>query len=861
MTMREGLRELQEHGRHPRWARRWGSTQVRDVARRAGITHAHPRLPLDLHRRRGRLPARPHRRLRPLRQRRDARGAALRPPHRGPRGAAALGARAPRRSPALQPAVSWILTDMLRDVVDHGTGYNVRNPDVGNLPYDIPAAGKTGTTNDATDVWFVGYTPDLLAGVWLGFDQPQTITSRRHRRRLRGPGLGTRCAKVLRDPPGPAALGAPPRRGHAPHQPRGRGQAVAEDCPYVVGSHTDYFVGGRGPRARVRAAAAPGPTRSPGLPGRPVFPGQPRVPAAGGLHRHRAAAPRCGRGTRPRDPWTAVIRCKRRPPGPRWPRWPSWRRGRLRLGLVRALLGWAAAPRSTTWRSTRRRARSSSTWTASRSARWPPSTAASSPLDSLPDYLPQAFLAVEDRRFYDHGGHRLPPRSSGALVGNVRAGGVAEGGSTITQQLARNLFPEWLPYQERSVRRKLMEARVARQIERTFSKRQDPRALPQPHLPGRGRLRGGGGGADLLRQARRRARPSPRPRRSAGCPRRPRSSTPRRTAKGARERRDLVLAADGARPATSPPREAQEAAGGRRSGSPSSGRGRAARAAPTSSSRCGRRWRSMVGSRFYTAGLKIHTTLDPDAQEAAEEELARQLDAIEAGRYGTFRHDTYPEAKGLGRDRADAVPPGRGGADGRRDRRGPRPGGRPRLRRLEVRPRHAGAAPAGLGLQALRLPRRPGALRLAGAHGGGRPDPHGARRRAGLGAEELQRPLRGPDDAARGARRDSKNTVTVRRRAGRRDARGHRAPRTGLGIGTEHPRRALRRAGRGRGAADGAGARLRRARQRRHARGAAPHPPRRGPPRTGRLGGAARAGAASSTPPSPSCSPPCCRTS
>src|SRR5690606_16682650 len=50
------------------------------------------------------------------------------------------------------------------------------------------------------------------------------------------------------------------------------------------------------------------------------------------------------------------------------------------------------------------------------------------------------------------------------------AGGVQEGGSTITQQLARNLFPEWLPYTERNLRRKILEARVARQIERQFTK-------------------------------------------------------------------------------------------------------------------------------------------------------------------------------------------------------------------------------------------------------------------------------------------------------------------------------------------------------------------------------------------------------
>ena len=42
-----------------------------------------------------------------------------------------------------------------------------------SLPAQIPAAGKTGTTNDNTDVWFIGCTPHLVAGVWLGFDQPQ----------------------------------------------------------------------------------------------------------------------------------------------------------------------------------------------------------------------------------------------------------------------------------------------------------------------------------------------------------------------------------------------------------------------------------------------------------------------------------------------------------------------------------------------------------------------------------------------------------------------------------------------------------------------------------------------------------------
>src|SRR3954469_8426077 len=91
------------------------------------------------------------------------------------------------------------------------------------------------------------------------------------------------------------------------------------------------------------------------------------------------------------------------------------------------------------------------------------------PVDSLPPYLSRAFLAVEDKRFYEHGGVDWK-RFMGALFKNVKSGGVEEGGSTITMQLARNLFPRALPYRERSLRRKLMEIRVARQIERRFGK-------------------------------------------------------------------------------------------------------------------------------------------------------------------------------------------------------------------------------------------------------------------------------------------------------------------------------------------------------------------------------------------------------
>jgi penicillin-binding protein 1A len=81
----------------------------------------------------------------------------------------------PQRNVVADSANIAILRDLLRTVVDNGTGYSARDPRLGNLPYEIPAAGKTGTNNDATDIWFAGFTPNLLGIVWFGFDRPKTI--------------------------------------------------------------------------------------------------------------------------------------------------------------------------------------------------------------------------------------------------------------------------------------------------------------------------------------------------------------------------------------------------------------------------------------------------------------------------------------------------------------------------------------------------------------------------------------------------------------------------------------------------------------------------------------------------------------
>jgi len=68
----------------------------------------------------------------------------------------------------LSKETAYIMNNMLQDVMNRGTGYPVRR----DYKFYQAAGGKTGTTNDYTDAWFVGFTPQLAAGVWVGFDDP-----------------------------------------------------------------------------------------------------------------------------------------------------------------------------------------------------------------------------------------------------------------------------------------------------------------------------------------------------------------------------------------------------------------------------------------------------------------------------------------------------------------------------------------------------------------------------------------------------------------------------------------------------------------------------------------------------------------
>ena len=71
---------------------------------------------------------------------------------------------------AVTAETAFLMSSMLSDVIQRGTASKARA-----LGFKLPAAGKTGTTDNFQDAWFIGYTPHLIAGVWFGFDAPSRI--------------------------------------------------------------------------------------------------------------------------------------------------------------------------------------------------------------------------------------------------------------------------------------------------------------------------------------------------------------------------------------------------------------------------------------------------------------------------------------------------------------------------------------------------------------------------------------------------------------------------------------------------------------------------------------------------------------
>jgi penicillin-binding protein 2D len=151
--------------------------------------------------------------------------------------------RAPTMQPAIDPRVAFVVRDMLRDAVERGTATSVRR----TLSARVPVAGKTGTTNDNSDVWFVGMTPDLVAGVWLGFDKPAMIAP--------GAAGGTLAAPIFARVASAWSAGrsysewTPPPGVVSAMLDRETGELATEETP-IERRYTEWFLEGTEPGAR-----------------------------------------------------------------------------------------------------------------------------------------------------------------------------------------------------------------------------------------------------------------------------------------------------------------------------------------------------------------------------------------------------------------------------------------------------------------------------------------------------------------------------------------------------------------------------------------------------------------------------------
>jgi len=254
-------------------------------------------------------------------------------------------------------------------------------------------------------------------------------------------------------------------------------------------------------------------------------------------------------------------------------------------------------------------------------------------IESLPKHVPAAFIAVEDKRFYRHNGVDWR-RVAGAFVANVKRWRLAQGSSTITMQLSRNLYPDQIRGAERTFRRKLLEVRVARDIEKRFSKDEILELYLNHIYFGAGaygieaaaKQYFGRSAKDLnLEQAAM----------LAALPKGPTAYDPRRYGERARNRRDLVLALMAEQGVVDQDRAERARATPIRLTSQRTRRPAALRAAYFVQT-----VRDMLedelGEDLYARPLRIRTTIDLRAQRAAEEELERQVRRVEAGDYGAF---------------------------------------------------------------------------------------------------------------------------------------------------------------------------------------------------------------------------------
>jgi membrane carboxypeptidase/penicillin-binding protein len=216
-------------------------------------------------------------------------------------------------SEVVSPATAYLVTSMLEDVVNAGTAAQVRS-----LGFRLPAAGKTGTTNDYRDAWFIGYTPRLVAGVWVGYDQPRTIVRNGYAAQLAVP-MWTRFMMAA-------------TRGAAAHRFRAPDTVVAvQICPLTgkvasdacrrdpqVALYTEHFAHGTAPHeyclhnwhagpALALAAASGTPSVTPGAVPAAVPAGQQQPAAVADATSAIATAPAEAEPPKKRGFWAKVF--------------------------------------------------------------------------------------------------------------------------------------------------------------------------------------------------------------------------------------------------------------------------------------------------------------------------------------------------------------------------------------------------------------------------------------------------------------------------------------------------------------------------------------------------------------------------
>jgi penicillin-binding protein 1A len=154
----------------------------------------------------------------------------------------------------VSPEVAFLVTDMLRDAAEKGTGGEARE----RLPAAVPMAGKTGTTDDATDVWYVGFTPEIVTAVWIGFDSNKPIGAGAYGGTLAAPIWGDMMRSIYARRPAPAAWNVPGGLVAVATDPMTGQPALAPDCPSTIGK-LEYFIAGTEPDAVcvVRPATTP----------------------------------------------------------------------------------------------------------------------------------------------------------------------------------------------------------------------------------------------------------------------------------------------------------------------------------------------------------------------------------------------------------------------------------------------------------------------------------------------------------------------------------------------------------------------------------------------------------------------------